>query len=61
MKLGDLVKWRGPDDLTCPPLYGLILKNLKRGWVHVYWFADDVPDNPRREPTMHLEMLSEHR
>ena len=61
MKLGDLVKWRGPDNRACPPLFGLVVRHLKRGWVSVYWFSDDVPDNPGREPVMHLEMLSEHR
>ncbi len=62
MKVGDLVKWRDPIG-TCQthvvPLYGLIVKRLTTGWVNVYWFNDTVPDNPTKEPLMHLELLNE--
>ena len=63
MKLGDLVKWYAPlpTRSVSPPLFGLVVRYLNRGWVNVYWFSDDVPDNPTREPVMHLEVVSEHR
>ena len=64
MKVGDLVKWRDPIG-ACQahvvPCYGLIIKRLTTGWFNVYWFDDAVPDNPTKEPLMHLELLNECR
>ena len=62
MNIGDLVKWRDPvSGRSSPPLYGVTVKHLKTGWVSIYWFADNVPDNPTREPLMHVELLNECR
>jgi hypothetical protein len=62
VKPGDLVKWRDPvSGHSSPPLYGVAVEHLKTGWVSIYWFADDMPENPTREPSMHLELLNEYR
>ena len=59
MNIGDLVKWRGTRQGSYTPLlFGMVLDHLKRGWVSIYWFADNVPINPTREPVMHLELLN---
>ena len=62
MNIGDLVIWRdsiGACQAHVEPCYGLVVEHIKSGWVNVYWFADNVPDNPTREPLMNLELLNE--
>ena len=62
MKVGDLVRWRDPiDDNYRPLLFGVVTEPIKRGWVYVYWFVDNVPENPTREPIPQLELLNETR
>ena len=56
MKVGDLVKWRGPG----PKIVGIITNTLigKRGWFRVNWITRGTVEFTR-EPAMHLEVISE--